>query len=236
MKYIEYIANNPWTFTSVGLLIDIIGFAILMAELAAAQKSEFRMYNSDLISGVDNYRKELLNFLEQLYQKLNKIVKEELNPYQCFRELLQVYFSDNFRRERFEEIVSKFKIQVDDENEIGITDSINYYLALKEAKKAVNEVLNKDSIEGLSDIERSLFSKWYVLPEADGYSVLNWYQDESWGNKKPNWLSDENVYFRHMSFRKSSLNSRRTRFMAGAILVILGFVVLLAGTLLTATT
>jgi hypothetical protein len=236
MHYIEFIANNPWTYTSVGLLIDIIGFVILMAELSAAQKSEFRIYNSDLIAGIDIYRKELLNFLERLNNKLHKVVKEDLNPYQCFRELLKVYFSDIFSRESFDDIVREFEIQIEDENEIGIVDHINYCLALKEARSAVSEVLSEGSIEGLSDIEKKWFSEWYVLPEFDGYSVLNWYQDESWVNKKPNWLSDENVYFRDMNFRMSSLNSRRTRFRAGAILVILGFVILLCGTLLTAFT
>jgi hypothetical protein len=221
-----------WLFLACGLVVDISGFAILMAELAAAQRTEFHDYHSKLIEGIDALRSDLRNFLDRLYAKLKEHIPEERNPYHALRELLDILFSEKFSREAFDQFVTRYGLTFKDEDEIGITEHINFSLAIAEARRAWEAIDQDKMVEGLSTLERKWFADWYPLPETTRGAVLHWYQDEIWGPKKPRWLSDNNVYFRSLDFEKKALLKRRARFYVGATLVAIGFVLQFTGTVI----
>jgi hypothetical protein len=227
-KVIEF----GWLFLACGLVVDISGFAILMAELVAAQRTEFHKYHSSLTEGIDALRADLREFIDRTYAKLKELIPEERNPYQALRELLDIFFSESLSRDAFDQFTTRYGLKLKDEDEIGLIEHINFNLAIAEARSAW-ETLDQDRmVEGLSAIERKWFADWYPLPEIRGGAVLSWYQDEMWGPKKPRWLSDNNVYFRSLNFEKKALLKRRIRFYIGATLVVIGFLLQFTGTLI----
>lgn len=218
-----------WAISAAGLLLDFFGFVILMTELAAAQRTEFRTYHHDLVTGIDELRRDLRIWLDNLYAKLKTLIPEANNPYQAFRELLDIYFSKELSRAAFDEFLERHNLRLENEDEVGVVEHINFSLSVKEAHQAL-AALDRDNIsEGLSEIETKWFSEWYVLPTLERGGVLQWYQGEMWGTKKLRWLSDNNVLFRVIEYRKKALLKRRFRFYLGAVLVLLGFVFQLFG-------
>lgn len=223
------IVQYAWAISAAGLLIDFFGFVILMTELAASQRTEFRTYHHDLVIGIDELRLDLKRWLDDLHARLQKLIPERGNPYHALRELLDVYFSDEFSRTAYDKFVAKYDLHLNDEDEIGLLEHVNFALAVKAAHQALDTLDRDRVIEGLSEIERKWFSDWYPLPKLTKGGVLQWYQAEMWGTKKPRWLSDNNVFFRAVEYRKQALLKRRSRFYVGAVLVLLGFAFQLFG-------
>jgi hypothetical protein len=159
------IVQYAWAVSAAGLLIDFFGFVILMTELAAAQRTEFRTYHHDLIIGIGELRFDLKRWLDDLYARLKELIPERDNPYNALRELLDVYFSDELSRTAFDEFVAKYGLHLKDDDEIGLIEHINFALAIKAAHQALSTLDRDKVIEGLSEIEREWFSDWYSLPK-----------------------------------------------------------------------
>jgi hypothetical protein len=195
---VDSIAQYAWLMSAAGLTADILGFAILMLELAAAQRTEFRAYNVELVAAIDSLRSDLLEFLNRVYLKLKELIPEQRNPYHALRELLDIYFTDR-PREQFDEFVAMYNLVLDNDDDIGMVEKINFVLAVAEASTALGTLEQDRMVEGLSDIEKGWFAEWYPLPKLEKGSAIRWYQDESWGRKKPRWLSDNYVGFRNLA-------------------------------------